>query len=472
MKSCNKPIKRRENHSRGRNPTLLIVLTSVVSFCFASCNKFVKIDLPPDQIESEIVFSDQETATSAIVGLYSEMVRTSLTLTNGGMTLYPGLSADEISNTSANQIYDAFSGNELASDNRTVATNFWDNAYRNIYQCNSILEGLRNSKGIKDSVRNELKGEAEFVRSFYYFYLVNLFGDVPLITGTDYRVNAVMPRTPVAQIYEKITGDLKDAVSVLPEEYVTSGRVRPNKWAAETLLSRVYLYQGDWQNAGTSASDVIQSGMYTLEADLNKVFLAGSNEAIWQLLKKSNNTAEAASFIPRNSTTKPAFALTGYLLGAFENGDMRKAAWTDSNVVDQKAYYYPYKYKVRQSSDVTEYLIVFRLAELYLIRAEAEAELNDISGAQKDIDRIRNRAGLPNTTAADKDALLQAILHERQLELFCEWGHRWLDLKRSGHIDEVLGAEKQNWQSFSALYPIPQDEIQINKYLLQNPGYN
>ena len=138
-----------------------------------------------------------------------------------------------------------------------------------------------------------------------------------------------------------------------------------------------------------------------------------------------------------------------------------------------KTYSYPYKYKVRNGFTVTEYNMVERLAEQYLIRAEARAQQNDISGATADLDTIRVRAGLPVLPISlDKATCLLAVEQERRIELFMEWGHRWLDLRRTGRIDAVLGAEKSNWTSTDSLYPIPFKEIQKNVFLTQNPGYN
>ena len=140
-------------------------------------------------------------------------------------------------------------------------------------------------------------------------------------------------------------------------------------------------------------------------------------------------------------------------------------------------FYYPYKYKKGDdySSNPpppTEYYIVFRLAEQYLIRAEARAQQGNIGGGQADINLIRNRSGLANTIASDKGNLLSAVEHERQIELFAEWGHRWLDLKRTNRADQVLGAIKgASWQSTDKVYPIPQSQIQLNPFLTQNPGY-
>jgi hypothetical protein len=120
--------------------------------------------------------------------------------------------------------------------------------------------------------------------------------------------------------------------------------------------------------------------------------------------------------------------------------------------------------------------MVFRLAEQYLIRAEARAQQGNVSGSQSDLNAIRTRAGLPNTTANDKASLLTAIQHERQVEMFTEWGHRWFDLKRTGTIDAVMSVIAPAkgggaWNSNKALLPLPLGDLQADQNLTQNPGY-
>jgi len=111
---------------------------------------------------------------------------------------------------------------------------------------------------------------------------------------------------------------------------------------------------------------------------------------------------------------------------------------------------------------------------MYLIRAEAAAELNNLSGALADVNIIRARAGLAASTAnvTSQTAVLAAVMHERQTELCFEWGNRWFDLKRTGTAGTVLTAEKTGWQSYDTLYPLPQAQIQLNNQLTQNPGYH
>ncbi|MFY0255507.1 RagB/SusD family nutrient uptake outer membrane protein [Chitinophaga sp. 30R24] len=168
----------------------------------------------------------------------------------------------------------------------------------------------------------------------------------------------------------------------------------------------------------------------------------------------------------------PNYAINNILYNAFELGDTRKSKWINSITVLGSAYLYPYKYKSRTNNNA-EFEMVLRLAEQYLIRAEARAQQNNTSQAKEDLDVIRLRAGLTGTTATDKNSLLLAIEHERQVELFCEWGHRWLDLKRTNRSTAIIGTEKPaGWQDTDVLYPIPQSAVSTNSKLSQNKGYH
>lgn len=439
-----------------------------------ACKKFLQIPLPPDNVVSTAVFADEQTAKAAVAGLYSQMVRSRLLLANGGLTLFPALTADELYNTAPDAAIDPFTLNAIpANDEETLLGRLWEPAYTAIYHANAVLEGLDRATAISAAGKQQLQGEALLLRAFHYFCLVNLFGDVPLVTTTDYRQNAARPRTATAEVYSQITTDLKKAQDLLSEAYPSAERVRPNKWAATALLARVYLYRQQWQEAEAAATAVLQSGVYGLETDLDKVFLAGSKEAIWQLrpANSSYNTAEGNALVPSSPTQRPAYAVQASLLDAFEPGDNRKSAWLAKNTIAGVDYYYPFKYKVRSGTVLTEYNTVLRLAELYLIRAEARAQQEKIPEAQADLNAIRTRAGLPPTTAADKSSVLTAIEQERRIELLVEWGHRWFDLKRTGRITAVLSAVKPAWKPTAALYPIPFSEIRRNPALTQNPGY-
>jgi hypothetical protein len=437
-----------------------------------SCKKFIDIDPPKTQAVSERVFATDQSATAAVVGLYTQMITYNLYYMNGAITVYTGLSADELSNVNPNSGYDVFRTNALAANNNDLEAKFWSAAYKYIYQANAVLEGINTSTGISAAVKDQLRGEILFTRALNYFYLVNLFGDVPLIISTAYTDNSSVPRTPSVKIYQQMVTDLAEAQKMLTASYGSASNLRPGEMAAAALVARIYLFQKDWANAEAAASIVIGSGNYKLETDLKQVFLNTSGETIFQMGKPAGNTSEGSTFNPNSAAAKPTFQITNTLLNSFEPDDQRRLNWLNKNTVNGTAYYYPYKYKVKNSTVVTEDEVVLRLSEVYLIRAEAEAQQNKIAEGLADLNSIRNRAGLPGSNAATQTDLLQAIAQERRVELFAEWGNRWLDLKRTGTIDTVLGVNKgSSWQTTDALYPIPQAEILLNPFLTQNPNY-
>lgn len=450
-------------------------LCIITMISLSSCKKFVEILPPSNQVELNKIFLNDQAAISATLGLYIRMTNNNLIMMNGGVTLYTGLSSDEFYNVSPDTELDQFTNNALLADNGTgVYSNLWKASFQNIYHCNAVLQGLTNSAKISEVLKKQLRGEMLVGRALNYFYLVNLFGDVPLILTTEYEINSMMPRKPSEQIYERIIADLIEAESLLSISYPSLNRARPNKYTATALLARVYLYQKNWQLAAEKSSLIIQSGIYSLESIPSKVFLSGSNETIWQLKPTSTaiNTAEGLEFNPYDTFTVPKYSLTNSLLNNFEMGDRRKQDWINSNSASGHPIYYPYKYKVGYSSITSEYYIIFRLAELYLIRAEANAHLNNISQSLSDINVIRNRSQLPNKTATNLSTLLTHVEKENRLEFFAEWGHRWFDLKRNNSIDNTMSLEKGNaWQITDALYPIPLSQIQLNPLLVQNPGY-
>ncbi len=442
-----------------------------------SCKKFVEIGAPPIELVSQNVFTSDASATAAMLGTYSAMMASEGFASGSvtSITQLAGLSADEFINYNTDPNIEAFYRNSLTSSNGAVDNSLWNEGYKYIYSANAVLGGLETSTNITDSTKKQLEGEAKFIRAFCHFYLLNLFGDIPLVTTTDQKINAVATRTAETKVYTQIVADLKDAQSLLSPDYRFSNgeRIRPSQWAATALLARVYLYQGDWIDAESQSTAVInQSGLYVLNADLNSVFLKNSTETIWQMMPvlAGYNTNEGQTFI---LTDIPQYiSLTPQLVGAFETGDNRRTNWVDSISSSGQTYYFAYKYKIQSGFTLTEYSMVLRLAEQFLIRAESRAMQGNITGSQNDLNMIRNRAGLPNTSANDQLSLMTAITHERQVEFFSEWGHRWLDLKRNNLADSVLGTVKApGWQPSDTLYPIPKVDITNDPNLTQNPGY-
>src|SRR5690348_1374553 len=326
----------------------IVFMACVLSVCVISCQKFVQVQNPAGQIVSASVFKDDATAISAMDGLYSQVMFGNYFMLNGGASIYCGLSADEIYNRipliADNQ---EFYTNSIDQSNNTLNADLWS-SYRYIYQINAILEGVKSSVSLSPSVGKQLTGEAKFMRALYYFYMVNLFGKVPLVISTDYRTNATLPRANVSDVYSQIVSDLRDAEGLLSVSYPSDYRTRPNRLAASALLARVYLFEKNWTSAIDEATAVISSSMYHLEPDLNDVFLNNSSEVILQFQPNSifNSTVEGLSFVPTASPySVTAYPITSYLLSAFEPGDLRFTDWVQSKEVRGVIYYYPYKYK-------------------------------------------------------------------------------------------------------------------------------
>jgi starch-binding outer membrane protein, SusD/RagB family len=474
----------------------LILAFFCVVIIFSSCKKFVEVSTPNNALNGPAVFSSDPTAVASLNGLYVTMTDQTFIQGRYGISMLAGVSSDELDLYSSS----VFTTGEYYQNNLSNQSTalHWQSYYGYMQTLNSILDGLSKSTSISEPVKKQLQGESKFLRAFFYFYLVNLYGDVPLLLTSDWRLNSTASRTPKDKVWQQIIQDLKDAQSLLSDVYLQGDaktpyvigkeeRVRPTKWAASALLARAYLYTGDWVNAEVQAASIINNVSYfSLLPDLNVVFLKNSQEAIWQLMppNPTSSTKDAPLFIMTAigpNSNRPAY-LSSSLLSSFEQNDKRKDVgnWVDNRTVSGKTYFFPFKYKERfplVDGNPTEYFMVFRLAEQYLIRAEARAKQNKIAEAQSDLNGIRNRAGLPNTTAADQNSLIAAILHERQLELFTELGNRWLDLKRTGSVDAVMTAiaplksPGTQWQSYKQYWPIYIGDIHVNPNLTQTPGY-
>lgn len=462
----------------------IILLTLYLSISVFGCKKFVEIDLPIDSITTASAFETDAKTNSVIRGLYLNMVKTTGYAFGGPMSIGLGVSADELQVTTPTNVFQEFYTNSVSSANVNVASYYWGPLYNTIYTANAAIENIPSSLGMSDYGKKQYMAEARFIRAANYFYLVNIFGDVPLVTGTDYRANAVLPRSSIDRVYELIISDLTFAKENLSTNYLGTTRLRANTYAAGALLARVYMYRSEWAKAEALASEVIAgkntsgAALYALEPLLNNVFLLSSKEVLLQLQQPALNlyTWDGFNFI---QSTLPNYQLTDALFNNFGIGDGRKSSWiktyTSTTGGVNKSYYSPFKYKISNGTGTakTESLVFLRLGEVYLIRAEARAQQNNLSDAISDLDVIRKRAGLsaPTPVGTTQPELIALIARERYIELFAELGHRWLDLKRSRQADVVL-AGKPNWRPEAKLFPIPKTEIENNPFLIQNPGYN
>jgi hypothetical protein len=454
-----------------------IISLFTLSLLAGSCKKYVEIPAPTNQLVTDLVFSDDKTATATVVGLYSRLNAFNSSFANYNGSFLPAFSADEFHYALSSANLDEFKDNNIISSNSSV-NGLWEPVYSYIFHANSIIEGLQGNTAISEAANKQLTGEAKFLRAFFYFYLVNYFGEVPLVLNTNYAVNTSLPRTAVPLVYDAIIADLLEAQNLLSVNYPTAERTRANAAAATALLARAYLYTQQWSKAEAEATKVITDSRYSLLPDLNTVFLKNSNEAILQLQTVNTSTAgvntwEGFSIVPTSPTATVLYKFYPNFISTFEANDKRKTAWTKTFTNTSGTLDYPVKYKVRTGTPVTEYSMTIRFAEMFLIRAEARAQQDKLDLAKADLTSIRNRAGLLALPAVmTKAEVLAAVEKERKLELFGEWGHRWLDLKRTGRALAVLSPIKTALTATDLLYPIPLAAINTNPNLVQNPGYN
>lgn len=502
-------MKKTNNNYRKQFPSLRKLFRSITVTVLGilavtgiqSCKKFLDIPPPNSQLVTQSVYNNNATATSVITEMYTQMwQKSTFTVKNGQL-------ADELRpNVSSGTNYEYYTN---AMNNSGTIYGDWIDYYQfYIYPSNAAIAGLQQYTGTSLAVKQQLMGEAYFIRAYANFCLSNEYGALPLVLTTDFTVNDQLSRTPRVQVLQQVISDLNIAYGMLNSNYVdgsdtinTSDRVRPNKAVATALLARAYLYLGDYdnnstvdyQNAVTAATSLISNPQYGLCTNLsgsNSVFLKNSSEAIWQLatpLTAGTDTQDGLYFIltaaPGTNGQGKSNVVSQQLLNAFEAGDKRKTNWIGSVTVNGTTYNFPYKYK-NNTYLGTEYTMVLRLAEQYLIRAEANAELGNTGASLNDLNTIRNRAGLPNYAGAtDKASLLGAIQHERQVELFTEGGNRWFDLCRAVNTNSTVNANTimnvvtpqkgGTWSNdgHQLLYPIPLTDLLKDSHLPQNPGY-
>jgi starch-binding outer membrane protein, SusD/RagB family len=468
-----------------------LICVIVVLLVGQGCKKFLEIAPPKDQLATGNVFLLNETAIASMTSIYSAMINGPTSPSR--LALFAGISSDEFTNNNTGQLFVLmYRNNNLTKGDITAG--YWTKAYNLIYQSNAVYEGCEKSQSLNPDVKKQLMAEARFVRAYCFFYLVNLYGNVPLASNTDYTINRTLPRGDVGTVYNQIIADLQYAKENLNAGYVKPNsiatgddRIRPNKASASALLARVFLYTKQYPQAETEATTIIvQNSTYTLPG-LEDAFVKSSKEIIWALTPTTPNTINTPEGFDFIILSKPSISaqptITDQLLNAYDTSDHRKIKWigkfTDVSATPNVEHYFPNKYKISTGVTIAEYSIIFRLGEQYLIRSEARARQNNLNGAIADLDVVRQRAHSPflNTNPATaKDALIPLILQERRLELFSEQGHRWLDLKRTGTIDAVMSEQatikNSTWNSPKQLWPIPQSEILANPNITQNESYD
>ncbi|MFD2101258.1 RagB/SusD family nutrient uptake outer membrane protein [Flagellimonas iocasae] len=436
---------------------LLLNLAAMVLSCDV-------LDVEPyNAIPADEAFQTSDDIEKGILGSYAPFQNLSYYGRTYG--IFSDLAADNLSHPIAATAtaYAQVDNNNILPENGSIS-GIWASCYDGINVANNVIDKLPGIEGMTEQEKNQARGELYFVRALNHFNLLNYFGGIPIKVEPTVGVgNLDAPRNSSAEVFDQIIEDLTFAADNLMDP---GDRSRASRFGAKALLARVYLYKGDFSKAISMATEVISSGNYTLEDNYSIVFEEGSSESIFEISFSQLERNRIAEYnFPHSLNGRREVEPSTVLLDAYGSGDERFAASIAFEGTDA------YAIKYDDISLGADNFIVLRLAEMYLIRAEAEALLTtpEISSIQDDINTIRARANLPPITESSIAALLTIIENERHLEFAFE-GHRWFDLVRTGRAMELLPNVTSGNQT---LFPIPLDELQTNNDpgMVQNPGY-
>lgn len=448
----------------------ILVALSVLN----SCEKMIEVEDPINQISTQQVFADVNTANAALNNLYLELQANSMfsggTRGTGGLL---GTYADDLDAYFQPSSIDNLNIylNQIVPTN-SVVLNLWNNAYKEIYTANAIIEGIDGSTGISNADKNRIKGEALLVRTMVYYNLQRIFGDVPYTTVTDYEVNRKLARMPSGDLLLKLEQDISLAVGLLEDSYRNAERIYLNKKAAQLVQANILLNAGKYSEAETVCKNILASTLYAVQQDVTKVFKKGSTNIIWQLKPINANQSVPETGIYYFSTAPPiAYALSANLISSFDTADLRKQKWTTSLSAAGVTFYRNDKYK-NFATNADEYSVVMRIEEVYFVLSEALAKQNKVAEAVSYVNVIRNRSGVSAFSGTlTQQAFITELLKEKRREFFAEQGLRFFDLKRN-NVLQTLVLVKPSWQSYHQLWPLPQNELILNPNLNpQNNGY-
>lgn len=454
-----------------KDNTIFTVILGIMLLLASSCENVLEPE-PIDLLTNDIVLNEPNDVGNVEVGLYSAFRNiVPSTVIAGDFT------ADMLIHNGTFSQYRELGTKQISSANASVAA-LWGSIYNTVYIANFILERLPEVEGVPAVQRNQVMGTAHFLRGYAYFVALYTFGGVPQVLTTDIETNRNIPRADESEMLALIESDYLEALSTVPEEPVNAAYV--GEFAVRAALARYYLYLGNWAQAEQYATEVIDSGLYELEPDFSSIVEEDFTiEAILEVgytiaddpgtngnIGLNNLFVGRREIIPSNEEV--------VALASSESGDRFSSISFDVDELSGTDNGWSVAMYGTADADNNN-VVVFRLGEMYLIRAEARAQLENVTGlnsAQSDVNTLRTRAGAPTIAAVSKSQMLRIIEEERRFELAFE-GHRWYDLVRTGRAQAVMSAYSVNWRSDYEVWPIPQREIQNNPALVgnQNPGY-
>jgi hypothetical protein len=455
----------------------IAAILPMVTVAFA-CNELALE--PHANVSNDAYFQQIGDFRAAIVGVYDQL---SIADYYGrSLHLMSDIMGEDVKqNGSANryQEFADFEGQVVTGHG--YETELWAEGYEGINMLNMLINAEPDLPSGVQAEYNQIMGEAYALRGLIHFDLVKMYGQhyaftadashagVPIVLESD--VTALPSRNTVGEVYQQVISDLNTGIGMMSQ--TRNGPFMMTKESAQAILSRVYLYMGDWSMAASMADAVINSGKYALvegQAYIDQFEAGGSSEAIFEI-QNTDTDNRGSDALGR------MYAALGYgdylpardLLDLIDPSDLRWGMFvTDDLLTGIYAAHRVNKWPTRFAN-----VPVIRLSEVYLNRAEARARSGQDSGAQADLNMIRQRAGMPDVTATGQ-ALLDAIAIERRIELGYE-GFRIHDLMRNKmdivRVDVTGDVAFMAYPCNFCILPIPQPETDTNSNIQQNAGY-
>jgi len=452
-----------------KNKLLYIFLFAFSIGLFSACQDNLEAELET-ALDASTGFKTKQDVDAALLGCYNAIQSGNYY----GLRFWAltDIYAGSLTHTGTFPSFAQFANRSLLADN-TEIVNMWNSIYVGVNRTNNVIASAETVEDPSFNKNNAI-GEARFLRAFHYFNLLYLFGGtpngfnqsggvgVPIFSTPTLSAENATPkaRSTEAEVWSFLLEDLNFAVANLNE---SNGIGRVNKNTANALKARIHLARREWADAEAAANAVITSNKYTLLTGANyaNMYLSkNSTETIWELQFDANNTNSIAFFYyPTANGGRNEVTSSTTLKNLHETGDLRLPVNVTTGTPANKTLKYT---RVAGEDNVQ----IIRLAEMYLIRAEAAAQQNKADAALADLNVIRNRAGLGALAITDSKELAIAILKERVIE-FAHEGLRWFDIRRTGDFASV-GIT----QDFRALLPIPQREVDTAAGVVaQNTGY-
>ncbi len=440
-----------------------------------SCSTLLEPE-PIDLLTDDIVLNEAKDVPNVEIGLYSAF-RPIIPST----VIAGDCTADMLQFRGTFSQYRELGTKTITSANASIAA-LWGSIYNTIYIANFIIEKLPTVPGVKSVDRERVMGTAHFLRGYAYFIALYTYGGVPKVTGTSIEANRNIARASRTEILGFILEDYNEALGKLPTQTANAGYA--SDYALRAALAKYHLYNEDWAEAEQFATNVISSNQFSLEPEFETIVIDDfTDEAIFEVGYTLSDDPSTNGNIGLNYIFSgrremiPANQLVAVLdsLNSASNSRDRyfSIKFNFNNLKGDDNGWSVDKYGTGDQDNNN--VVVFRLAEMYLIRAEARAQQGKVSGsnsAQQDINALRTRAKASTVGSVTQAQMLLLIEEERKYELAFE-GHRWYDLVRTGRAKDVMSAFSPNWKDAYELWPIPQREILNNPALVgnQNPGY-